>query len=65
MFESKLLILSGIVYFTWRARNKKIFGEESWPFVVCAKMIIDDCRMRIGIRASKWKGKGGAWVDES
>ena len=63
MYESKLFILSGIVYFTWRTRNQKIFREESWPHSVCAKMIIDDCRRRIGVRSLKGKGRGSAWVD--
>ena len=60
MFESKRRIFSDLVYFTWRARNQKIFGEESWPHSVCAKMIIADYRMRIEIRALKGNGRGGA-----
>ena len=42
MFESKLLIPSGIIYFTWRARNVKIFEEVALPASVCTRMIMDD-----------------------
>ena len=41
MYEGKLLIPSGIIYYTWRSRNVKIVKEVVWLAVVCAKMIID------------------------
>ena len=53
MFGGKLLILSDIIYFTWRARNVKIFEEVVWPASVCARMIMDDCRRQIGLRVGR------------
>ena len=53
MFEGKLLILSAIVYFTWGVRDVKIFEEVVWPVSVSARMIIDDCRRRLGLRVGR------------
>ena len=48
MFQCKLLALCAIVYFTWRARNVKLyFCNAGWLSLECAMVIVKECKSRI------------------
>lgn len=59
IFQTKLMTCMGIIYYTWWMRNEIIFRNVAPDVNLCAKKVIDECKLRATVKL-KLEGRRGA-----
>ncbi len=62
IFQTKLLMLCSLVYNTWKAQNRVVFGEAFAPPLDCARSIISLCKDRMRVKCRPLSHKDNRWL---